>query len=160
MTLRNNPTRFPPPSRATPSSPPTYIRRTIRGASKDHGASRPTLAAAVDRVHEESAALVTNQLTTLTPHKDVEMSDHYNKQSASPPTTTNSISALARLKRTKSVSTKSGHTNSKAAQGRSRAPHSNSNFEMQQLHHINQDGARLIHSNKQKQQHMHHLPKS
>ena len=68
------------------------------------------------------------------------MSNHYNKRSASPPTTTTNISALVPLKKTKSVCFRSGQANSKAAQRRSRVPHSNSNYEIQQLHHINQDG--------------------
>ena len=50
------------------------------------------------------------------------MSEHYNKRSASPPTT-NNTTAIVFPKKSKKVRTKSGRANNKAAQRRSRVSH-------------------------------------
>ena len=93
------------------ASTTTCIRRTDREAPRVKDATQTTPAKAEHNIVKVRVVYKPPQQT------DAEMSEHYNKRSASPPTT-NSITAIVIPKKSKKVRTKSGKANNKAAQRR------------------------------------------
>ena len=68
---------------------------------------------------EAREASADNQIIAQPSPTNVEMKESYNKRSASPPTTTNSITIIVQLKKSKNVSSNTGQAITKAAQKKS-----------------------------------------
>ena len=93
------------------ASTTTCVRRNDREAPRVKDATQTTPAKAEHNIVNASAVYKPPQQT------DAEMSEHYNKHSASPPTT-NSTTAIGIPRKSKKVRTKSEKSNNKAAQKR------------------------------------------
>ena len=101
------------------TSTTTCIRCNDREAPRVKVATQTTPAKAEHSIVKARMVYKPHQQT------DAEMSEHYNKRSASPPMI-NNITAIVIPKKSKKVRTKSGQANNKAAQKRSWVSHLNS----------------------------------